>query len=91
MTHNAKKLSGAAIATAAAGLILSGCESMGPGDDSASAKQASVHCYGVNACKGTTACKTAGNACKGQNACKGTGWLPMSKSECEAKGGKLEG
>lgn len=87
--NTVKKLTGAAIATAAAGLILSGCESMPGGGDAA--KEASVHCHGINACKGTTACKTAGNACKGQNSCKGTGWLPMSKSECDSKGGSTKG
>lgn len=50
-----------------------------------------VKCYGVNACKGTSACKTAANACKGQNACKGTGFKMSSKSSCKADGGKLHG
>lgn len=84
-----KKLTGAAIATAAATMILSGCESMGSG--SSEAKTAQVHCYGVNACKGTTACATATNACKGQNSCKGVGWLPLTKAECDTKGGTVKG
>ncbi len=84
-----KKISGAAIATAAATLLLSGCESMGGGESAS--KEVKVHCYGINACKGKTACATAGNACKGQNACKGTGWLPMSKSDCDSKGGEVKG
>ncbi len=84
-----KKISGAAIAATAATMILSGCESTGSG--SYSSQEAKVHCYGVNSCKGTTACATAGNACKGQNSCKGAGWLPMSQAECDAKGGKVAG
>lgn len=88
--NTAKKLSGAAIATAAAALLLSGCamdgsySGMGMGT-----KTATVHCAGVNSCKGKTACKTANNACKGQNSCKGSGWLPMSKADCDAKGGTI--
>lgn len=85
-----KRISGAAIATAAATMILAGCESMSSSGYSES-READVHCYGVNACKGTTACATAGNACKGQNTCKGRGWLPMSKDECADKGGTVEG
>ena len=42
-----KKVSGAAIATIAATMILSGCESMGSG--SSASQEAKVHCYGVNA------------------------------------------
>ena len=83
------KVSGAALATVAATMILSGCESMG--DGSSASKEAKVQCYGVNACKGKTACATASNVCKGHNSCKGAGWLPMSKAECDAKGGKVKG
>ena len=83
--NTAKKASGVAIATAAAALFLSGMSGVAVAAEGASAD---VHCYGVNACKGTTACKTASNACKGQNSCKGTGWLSMSADECAKKGGK---
>ncbi len=86
--NTAKKLSGAAIAAAAAALLLSGCATDGS-YSGASMKTATVHCAGVNSCKGKTACKTANNACKGQNSCKGTGWLPMSKADCDAKGGTV--
>ena len=47
-----------------------------------------VHCYGVNSCKGTSDCKTAKHECKGQNSCKGTGFKEMSAKECTAAGGK---
>jgi hypothetical protein len=48
----------------------------------AAADEPKVHCGGVNACKGQSACKSANNACKGQNACKGKGFLEMTQKEC---------
>jgi hypothetical protein len=78
-------VSGGAIAVAAVALALSGMSAT-----PASAKKASVHCVGINTCKGTSACKTAKNECKGQNSCKGEGWLPeKSAKACEAKGGTV--
>jgi hypothetical protein len=54
----------------------------------ASAKsEGSVHCMGVNACKGKGGCKSADNSCKGQNGCKGKGWMSMSEKACKTKGG----
>ncbi|MPQ65182.1 MULTISPECIES: hypothetical protein [unclassified Pseudomonas] len=55
----------------------------------ASAADAQVHCYGVNACKGQNDCKTRENACKGQGSCKGHGFKAMTKSACEKAGGKI--
>ena len=49
-----------------------------------SAAEAKVHCEGVNACKGQSACKTASNECKGQNACKGQGFLELTQKQCTA-------
>jgi hypothetical protein len=50
----------------------------------------SVHCGGINACKGKGACNGAKNSCSGQNACKGQGWLPAKdEKECKAKHGKV--
>ncbi len=83
--NTAKKASGAAIATAAAALFLSGMSGV---TVAAEGTSADVHCYGVTSCKGTSACKTASNACKGQNSCKGQGFLTMSAEECAKKGGK---
>ena len=55
---NAKKLTGLALATAAAALFVSA------GMTPAFAKEeAKVHCDGVNACKGQSACQSATNAC----------------------------
>jgi uncharacterized membrane protein len=57
-------------------------------DHHAEAKK--VHCYGVNACKGTSDCKTAENSCKGANACKGHGYKSMTAEECTKAGGTTE-
>lgn len=51
--------------------------------------EAKVHCYGVNTCKGTSACKTAHNECKGQNGCKGQGFKELTAKQCTAAGGTL--
>ena len=48
-----------------------------------------VHCYGLNSCKGTAACKTGNNACKGQNACKEQGFTAESAKMCLDKGGVI--
>lgn len=83
---SAKKLTGLALATAAAGLFAAA----GMAPAFAAKHEGSVHCLGANACKGKTDCATASNACKGQNACKGKGWTAMSAKECKDKGGKIE-
>ena len=80
----AKKLSGIALATAAAGLFATAAITpayAGSGDK--------VHCMGVNGCKGKGECATASNACKGQNACKGKGWVAMSAKDCKDKKGTV--
>lgn len=77
---------GLLLATAAAALFAS---SPAWSVEHAAGTEAKVHCSGVNACKGTSECKTATNACKGQNSCAGQGWVALSKEECEAKGGKV--
>lgn len=79
-----KKVTGLVMATAAAGLFLASPIAM------ADKHAGKVHCTGVNACKGKSACATADSSCKGQNSCKGKGWLEMSKEECEKKGGTVK-
>jgi hypothetical protein len=50
-----------------------------------------VHCLGVNACKGTSECGVDGaHACKGQNACKGHGWIALTKKDCKAQKGTVQ-
>ena len=73
---------GAALAIAAAGMFAGVATQVQAAD-------AQVHCYGVNACKGQNDCKTKDHACKGQGSCKGQGFLSMSKSMCDEKGGKV--
>lgn len=80
------------LAIGAAALIISGCASGGNKaamEKSAEGGEMVVHCAGLNSCKGTSDCKTAENACKGHNACAGHGFLSMTKSDCQAKGGKI--
>jgi hypothetical protein len=84
-----KTQQGLLVAASAAALFLSG--SVIAADKMSDAKQeASVHCAGINSCKGTSECKTATNSCKGQNACKGSGWVTAaSAKECTDKGGTV--
>ena len=74
-----KKSSGVALATAAAMLFGLGFIGTAAAED-APAAAATIHCHGVNACKGQSACKSAHNSCKGQNSCKGKGFLEMTKA-----------
>jgi len=84
----AKKLTGLALATAAAGLFATA--GIAPVMAEKHMGEAKVHCDGVNSCKGTSACQTANSACKGQNSCKGKGWTYMSKAECDAAKAKMK-
>ncbi|MFW5431849.1 MAG: hypothetical protein ACKE5M_05635 [Methylophilaceae bacterium] len=77
---------GTMLAMGAAALILAGC---GTGESNTASTAELVHCAGLNACKGTSDCKTAENACKGQNECKGHGFLAMTEADCTAKGGEI--
>lgn len=79
--------SGSALAAVAATMLLAGAVAT----PSFAADEAKGHCMGANACKGTSACKTATNACKGQNACKGTGFTETTKEDCaKVEGAKFE-
>ena len=81
------KLTGIALASAAAALFATGA-AMAP--LALAAEDGKVKCEGVNSCKGTSECATAKSACKGQNGCKGQGWVSKaSKAECEKAGGKV--
>jgi hypothetical protein len=78
------KISGAAIATAAALLFGTVTTTVSAAED------AKVKCEGVNGCKGKSACATATNSCAGQNSCKGHGYLMLSKDECDAAKAKMK-
>jgi hypothetical protein len=84
----ARKLTGLALATAAAGLFATA--GIAPIMADTGTTEAKVHCDGVNSCKGQSACQTANSACKGQNSCKGKGWSYMSKAECDAAKAKMK-
>ncbi|MGQ0509635.1 MAG: BufA2 family periplasmic bufferin-type metallophore [Betaproteobacteria bacterium] len=71
-----KKMTGLALATAAAGMFA--VMAAGP----AAAQAAKVKCVGVNGCKGQGGCKGASNSCKGLNGCKGQGFVEMSEADC---------
>lgn len=83
--NTTKKLSGLALATAAAGVFALAT----PIASGAAEDEAKVECYGVNSCQGKGSCATATNSCKGQNACKGQGWVVLSQEGCKALGGKV--
>ena len=77
-------ISGAGLAAAALTLALGSAFLVQP-----AAAGEKVQCFGVNACKGQGACKTANNECKGQAACKGQGWINASAEDCKKWGGKV--
>ena len=78
---NVPKVSGVSLALLAAALL-------------ASAPLAAEHsantpgkCFGVNACKGKSSCRSTGHSCKSQNACKGQGFVRVTKDTCDQIGG----
>jgi hypothetical protein len=77
-----RRLVSAAIATAAAALFATGVVS------TATAQEVKVKCYGANACKGKSECKTSMSGCKGKNACKGQGFEQMTEKACVDKLGR---
>ena len=59
-------------------------------DDGASADPLGF-CYGVNACKGKSSCKTANNSCVGRNSCRAQGFVDsVAKSTCDQLGGRFD-
>ncbi len=77
MNNTVKKISGIALAAAAAALFVAGCAT-----ESGGGTAGKVACAGVNGCKGLSDCKTANSSCKGQNTCKGHGFVFMGADEC---------
>jgi hypothetical protein len=79
------KSKGIAIAAVAAVLF-----AIAPVIARADAGSANGACFGVNACKGKSSCKTANNGCKGLNACKGKGFVEeVSRETCDQLGGQF--
>ena len=83
----------AALAASATALALAGAAFAAerPANSSGSAVGAkdTVHCYGVNSCKGTADCKTSANECKGHNECKNQGFKAMAAAKCLTAGGVI--
>lgn len=86
MNKTLPKLSGVALALAAASL-LSGCASNGSNSEATAETIDLVQCSGVNKCNGHNDCKTAKNACAGHAACKGQGFVMMPEKACGDVGG----
>jgi hypothetical protein len=84
---------GTTIASAAALFALSALANAAtpPAGSSGAAVTANdtVHCYGVNSCKGTADCKTTAHECKGMNSCKGEGFKAMAADQCLKRGGTI--
>jgi len=76
------RLTGVALAAAAATLFIAGCASSGGSTQMADAGAVKVKCYGANACSGKAECKTALNDCKGQNSCKAKGFVMLEEQAC---------
>ncbi len=88
MKQSLPKLSGVAMALAAASL-LPGCASNGSNSGAAVETVNLVQCSGVNKCNGHNDCKTAKNSCAGHAACKGQGFVMMPAKACTDVGGKI--
>ena len=75
------------LVSAVAGLLMT----TGIATSAAAEDAKTVHCYGVNKCKGTGACGGKGHSCAGENECKGHGYLKMDKETClKIEGGRLK-
>lgn len=90
-----KKVSGIALAIAAAAAFFampvgSFAQEGNTTSDETSSSVDTIACYGINSCKGQTACKTTGNQCKGLNSCKGKGMsITESNKSCTDQGGSI--
>jgi len=74
--------------SAAATLFLAGCSSTGSSGHFDNPAYAKVKCYGANACKGQSECKTSMSSCKGHNACSGQGFVMLEERACIEKVGR---
>lgn len=81
------KVTGAVLATAVAGFLLSAPAMAEP----KAASTGKVKCAGIHSCKGNSDCRGNGNSkCKGHNKCAPYGWkYTSSEQACEDKGGKV--
>ena len=84
------KMTGIALAMAAAGLMAGCAGNQGTAVTSSANTTDLVHCYGVNKCGGHNDCKSADNACAGKASCKGTGFVAMPSKVCADVGGETK-
>lgn len=84
---NANTKTASLIAAAVAALALSSAAFAAPATSLTA--DDTVHCAGINSCKGQSDCASAENSCKGMNTCKGHGFLASKAGECFAKKGKI--
>lgn len=78
-------MTGIALAFAAAGMMGAATVNAAPSES------ATVHCYGVNVCKGHNDCKVSGNACNGQNDCKTADNACKGQADCQTAGNACAG
>jgi uncharacterized membrane protein len=78
-----RKMVSAVLATTAAALFATSAVV-----STVNAEEVKIKCYGTNACKGHSECKTSMNGCKGKNACKGKGFEAMTEAACIEKIGR---
>lgn len=91
-----RKQTMSAFALSAAALFLGACKdkpTTPPGPEVNSAEQ--VKCFGINDCSGQSVCAVnkpelgIEHVCSGENDCRGKGWIKVTRSECESKGGEV--
>jgi len=80
-----KKATGVALALAAASMMSATAVIAAP-----SATE-TVHCYGVNVCKGHNDCKIKGNVCAGYNDCKTATNECKGQASCKTAGNACAG
>ncbi len=85
--------SASTLASAAAAIALAAAAHAAPAPRGSSGTavgaEDTVHCYGINSCKGSSDCKTTEHDCKGMNSCKGHGFKAMKAGACLSKGGTI--
>jgi len=85
-----RSITGAALASSVALLILAGCGSDDKKSDETGQSQGELRCLGGNECKALSDCSggPGGSECKGLNECKGQGWSYVdTEAECVEAGG----
>jgi hypothetical protein len=96
-TNNLRFMS--TFALSAAALFVGACKdkpTTPPGGGNTTADE-QVQCFGINTCSGESKCAVnkpelgIEHSCAGENSCKMKGWIPASRTECEAQKGEVLG